>query len=162
MDSWRTFLPSLGTVISSPLRFWRKFARSDGKKLRGFKWMQLEKCISKHVKNCVRNQLALSWWFWFLFFWWIANCCTFWIAPSTLWMLCMRWIQWLCTDLPVEVLCVGWWLLKKHPRSGIPLIIYPTLMPLWAQFVWVISAHLVWVNPGLTCCDTIGSKYVLN
>lgn len=93
MDSWRTFLPSLGTVISSPLRFWRKFARSDGKKLRGFKWMQLEKCISKHVKNCVRNQLALSWWFWFLFFWWIANCCTFWIAPSTLWMLCMRWIQ---------------------------------------------------------------------
>ena len=49
MDSWRTFLPSLGTVISSPSRFWRKFARSDGKKLRGFKWMQLETCISKHV-----------------------------------------------------------------------------------------------------------------
>jgi len=30
-----------------------------------------------------------------------------------------------------KVLCVGWWLLKKHPRSGIPLIIYPTLMLLW-------------------------------
>ena len=45
-DSWRTFLPSLGTVISSPSRFWRKFARSDGKQLRGFKWMQLEKYIS--------------------------------------------------------------------------------------------------------------------
>ena len=46
-----------------------------------------------------------------------------------------------------KVLCVGWWLLKKHPRSGIPLIIYPTLMPLWAQLAWVVSAHLVWVNP---------------
>ncbi|CAJ1401703.1 unnamed protein product [Effrenium voratum] len=30
-----------------------------------------------------------------------------------------------------KVICVGWWLLKKHPRSGIPLAIYPTLMLLW-------------------------------
>jgi len=31
----------------------------------------------------------------------------------------------------MKVICVGWWLLKKHPRSGIPLAIYPTLMLLW-------------------------------
>eukprot|EP00913_Durusdinium_trenchii_P007029 g6612.t1 len=31
----------------------------------------------------------------------------------------------------LKVICVGWWLLKKHPRSGIPLAVYPTLMLLW-------------------------------
>lgn len=161
MDSWRTFLPSLGTVISSPLRFWRKFARSDGKKLRGF-WNECSlknvSLNSKHVKKKrVRNQLVLSWWFCFFF-------CELLIAL----LFGLHHQLFGCfacgefNDLPSEVLCVGWWLLKKHPRSGIPLIIYPTLMPLWAQFVWVISAHRVWVNPGWTCSGTIGCKYVLN
>lgn len=31
----------------------------------------------------------------------------------------------------MKVFVVGYWLLKKHPRSGLPLAVYPTLMLLW-------------------------------
>lgn len=65
---------------------------------------------------------------------------------------------------------MGWWLLKKHPRSGIPLAVYPTLMLLGEKshfgmaeaeclggFQWLIDSYMNIMNGYVT--DTVTDSF---